>query len=198
MKTVDIKERALAFGRWPTGRVGTATAWFDATLETVTPYFVHQGRLLDLQPDDVFLDVACGTGAFLRWHAAHVQRVAGIDHSAAALSVARRLLAGRLRAGTAEIVEGDVAELPWPDQTFTAVLSNCVDCYPDKQERAFAEMYRVLRPGGRLVVSYNPTERRPNSRPGRLAAAGFTDIHVARLPTLVSARRPQAAAGTRE
>jgi len=35
--------------------------------------------LADLQPDDIFLDVACGTGVFLRRHAAHVQRVAGMD-----------------------------------------------------------------------------------------------------------------------
>ncbi len=193
MKAPNVLERLNTFGRRPTGRLGSALAWFDTALETVAPYFVHQARLLDLQPDDIFLDVACGTGVFLRRHAAHVQWVAGIDHSATNLAVARRLLAERLEAGTAEVVETDVTELPWPDETFTAVLSNCVDCFPDKQQQAFTEMYRVLRPGGRLVVSYNPTERTPNSRPGLLSAAGFTDITVARIPTLVAARKPEPA-----
>jgi ubiquinone/menaquinone biosynthesis C-methylase UbiE len=190
MKTSGIAERAVEFGKWPTGRLGSVMAWFDTALETLTPYFAHQARLLDLQPNDVFLDVACGTGVFLRRHAAHVQQVAGIDHSAANLTVARRQLAERVQAGTAEIVEGDVAALPWPDQTFTAVLCNCVDCFPDKQQHAFTEMFRVLRPGGRLVVSYNPTEPDLNSRPRLLSAAGFTDVTVTRLPTLVVARRP--------
>ncbi len=190
MKTSGIAERAVEFGKWPTGRLGSVMAWLDTAVETLTPYFAHQARLLDLRPDDVFLDVACGTGVFLHRHAAHVQRVAGIDHSAANLAVARRQLAERLQAGTAEIVEGDVAALPWPDQTFTAVLCNCVDCFPDKQQQAFTEMFRVLRPGGRLVVSYNPTEPDLNSRPRLLSAAGFTDVTVTRLPTLVVARRP--------
>ncbi len=188
--TSHLIDRAVAFGRWPRGRLGAAAATFDTVLETLTPYFAHQARLLNLRPDDVFLDVACGTGVFLHKHAADVGHVAGIDHSATNLATARRLLADRLQAGTAEIVEGDVARLPWPDQTFTAVLCNCVDCFPDKQQQAFTEMHRVLRPGGRLVVSYNPFEPDLNSRPALLSTAGFTDITVTRLPTLVTARRP--------
>ena len=89
---------------------------------------------------------------------------AGIDHSDTQIAMARRLLRERLDAGTAELVEGDVTELPWPDQTFTAVLCNCVDCFPDKQQQAFTEMHRVLRPGGRIVVSYNPFS--PTRTPG--------------------------------
>jgi ubiquinone/menaquinone biosynthesis C-methylase UbiE len=193
MKASSITDRALASGRWPTGNLGTMTAWVDTTLEKLTPYFTHQARLLDLRPDDVFLDVACGTGVFLHRHAAHVHRVAGIDHSDTQIAMARRLLRDRLEAGTAELVEGDVTALPWPEETFTAVLCNCVDCFPDKQQQAFTEMHRVLRPGGRIVVSYNPFEPDPNTRPALMSTAGFTDITVARLPTLVMARRPQPA-----
>ena len=191
MKASSITDRALAAGRWPTGTMGTAAAWVGTTLEKLTPYFAHQARLLDLRPDDVFLDVACGTGVFLERHAAQVHRVAGIDHSATQVAMARRLLRPRLEAGTAELVEGDVTALPWPEETFTAVLCNCVDCFPDKQQQAFTEMHRVLRPGGRIVVSYNPFEPDPNTRPALISTAGFTDITVARLPTLIMARRPE-------
>ena len=50
-------------------------------------------------------------------------------------------------------VEGAIEDLPLGEQTADVVLSNCVlNLVPDK-ERAFAEMYRVLRPGGHFCVS---------------------------------------------
>jgi hypothetical protein len=47
--------------------------------------------------------------------------------------------------------------------------------------------------GGRIVVSYNPFEPDPNTQPALMSTAGFTDITVARLPTLVMTRRPEPA-----
>lgn len=108
--------------------------------------------LAHLEPDDVLLDVACGSGLFLRRRAAHVHRVAGLDVSSVQVGLARRLLRQRLDAGSAEIVEGDAAALPWPDGAFSVVTCNCLFCVAEA-ERAVAEMYRVLRPGGRVVVA---------------------------------------------
>ena len=73
---------------------------------------------LDLQPEDVLLDVGCGSAGLLVEQASHVAYVAGLDVSEMQVEMARRRLADRLAAGTAEIVLGDAAALPWEDGRF--------------------------------------------------------------------------------
>ena len=107
---------------------------------------------LDLTSDDEVLDVACGSGAFLRKHASHVRRVAGLDHSDDLIAFAQRENHERIAAGTAEFVVGDATALPWDDNEFTVVTCNCIDCFAAKTRPALEEMYRVLRPGGRILV----------------------------------------------
>jgi len=50
-------------------------------------------------------------------------------------------------------VVGDAASLPWDADQFTIVTSNCVGCFEAKALPAIEEMYRVLKPGGRAVLS---------------------------------------------
>jgi ubiquinone/menaquinone biosynthesis C-methylase UbiE len=96
---------------------------------------------LQLRPgDDELLDVGCGSGAFLARHASQVRRVAGIDLSDLQIELARRNLGDRIAAGTADIVTGDAAALPWPDGTFTVVTSmETFAAFPDP-EQVLAEM----------------------------------------------------------
>ena len=70
------------------------------------PFHSVMATELDLQPEDELLDVGCGSATMLADHAGHVRYVAGLDISELQLEVARRRLAGRVAAGTAEIVEG--------------------------------------------------------------------------------------------
>lgn len=108
---------------------------------------------LGLQPDDDLLDVGCGSARLLAEQAGGVRHVAGLDASQLQLGMARRRLAERIEAGTAELVEGDVAALPWQDGRFSAVVSlNVLKFVPDP-DGALREMCRVLRPGGRAVVT---------------------------------------------
>jgi ubiquinone/menaquinone biosynthesis C-methylase UbiE len=107
---------------------------------------------LDARADDELLEVACGSGVFLAHHAAHVRFVAGLDRSDLQVDLARRQLADRLAAGTAEIVKGDAADLPWGDERFSAVTCmGSMEAFPEPS-RALAEMLRVLRPGGRVAL----------------------------------------------
>ena len=117
------------------------------------PIYPVMARELDLRPEDDLLEVACGSGVFLATQAAHVQRVAGLDLSDIQVGLARRRLADRIAAGTAEIVKGDAAALPWAGGRFSVVTCmGSVEAFPDPRA-ALAEMHRVLRPGGRIVVS---------------------------------------------
>jgi SAM-dependent methyltransferase len=118
---------------------------------------------LHLTPEDDLLDVACGWGEFLASHASEARRVAGIDVSEEKVALARERLADRIAAGTAEVVRGDAAALPWKEGTFSAVT--CMDAFPffKAPERVLAEALRVLRPGGRMLMQIGMNWR--NGRP---------------------------------
>ena len=117
------------------------------------PLYQVMGDALQLRPDDELLDVACGSGVFLAGQARQVHRVAGVDLSDVQIALAHRRLGGRIAAGTAEIVQGDAGSLPWPDDSFSVVTCmGSFEAFPDPV-KVLAEMFRVLRPRGRLVMN---------------------------------------------
>ena len=107
-----------------------------------------------LAKDDDLLDVACGGGVFLRRYARHVGLVAGIDRSDIQLKIANRVLRERLKEGTAELVKGDAEYLPWEDDRFSVITCILGLEFFTNPQAALAEMWRVLRPGGRLVATF--------------------------------------------
>jgi SAM-dependent methyltransferase len=125
-------------------------------------------RTLTIRSDDDVLDVGCGSGVFLRDWAGHARRIAGLDQSEAMIGEARRQHRARILAETAEFVVGDAASLPWDSDQFTIVTSNCVGCFEAKALPAIQEMYRVLKPGGRAVLT--------EDHRSEMEAAGFTGI----------------------
>jgi SAM-dependent methyltransferase len=132
----------------PLGWIGSRTMHWGSG-----PLYRLVAAALQLQPDDDLLDVGCGSAAFLQQHASGVRHVAGLDLSDPQVEMARRRLADRIAAGTAEIVQGDAGALPWEDARFSAVtcMAAC-EAFPDPG-RALAEIHRVLRPGGRAVLT---------------------------------------------
>jgi SAM-dependent methyltransferase len=135
----------------PSGPLGWVATW-QMAFEHRRVY-ATMARELDLRPDDDLLDVGCGSAAFLERHAAHVRHVAGLDASGIPVGMARRRLADRIAAGTAQIVRADAMAMPWPDDRFSVVTAYVLlEIVPDPL-KALSEMHRVLRPGGRAVFS---------------------------------------------
>lgn len=136
----------LAEGTLP-GRLGS---WINSAMGR--PMYRLVAGALEVGPEDDLLDVACGWGEFLVVHGAQARRVAGIDWSDEKVRLARERLGDRIAAGTAEVVHGDAMALPWDEGTFSAVT--CMDAFPflPDPRRVLAEILRVLRPGGRMVM----------------------------------------------
>ena len=126
--------------------------------------------LTELEPGMAAIDVGTGTGKVAVGLADIVGtfgHVVGVDVSKAMIDQARRANADRIEL---EFVVGDALDLPAEDATFdAATIAFGMRNLPD-YERGFAEMRRVLRPGGRLVCL---EIARPGSLLGRLGRLWF-------------------------
>ena len=92
-------------------------------------------------------------------------RVTGIDMTREMLAKARTA-ATEIGATNVDFVEGEAEHLPFEDETFDVVISNgVIDLIPDK-DAVFAELHRVLVPGGRLQIA-DVTIQNPVSEEGR-------------------------------
>ena len=108
-----------------------------------------------LRPGETVLDLGSGAGndAFIARHEVGPEgRVLGVDMTAEMIAKARGN-AAKLGYDNVEFREGPIEQMPVDAGSVDVVISNCVlNLVPDKG-RAFAEMFRVLRPGGRFCVS---------------------------------------------
>jgi SAM-dependent methyltransferase len=99
------------------------------------------------------LDVGCGAGRALRLAADRGAEVAGLDAAPGLLAYARRRVPG------AEMIQGEIQTLPFPDATFDAVTGFNSFQYAADPGAALREAKRVTAPGGRiLALVWSPAE----------------------------------------
>jgi demethylmenaquinone methyltransferase/2-methoxy-6-polyprenyl-1,4-benzoquinol methylase len=115
--------------------MGNAQLWRAATVRAVDP-----------KSGERILDVAAGTGTSSAALARTGATVIALDFSAGMIEEGRR------RQPKIEFVEGDAEKLPFGDDEFDAVTISFGLRNVEHPKTALAEMYRVLKPGGRLVV----------------------------------------------
>lgn len=117
-------------------------------------------RLAQVKPGDKVLDVGCGTGSLTiaakRW-AGQEGEVHGIDAAPEMIDVARHKA---VQSGVdVDFRVGLIEDIPFPDEQFDVVLNSLMMHHlPDDLKReGFAEMHRVLKPSGHLlVVDFGP------------------------------------------
>jgi arsenite methyltransferase len=114
------------------------------------------------------LDLGCGAGTDSLVAAQMVGpdgSVVGIDMTPEMLAKAQRA-AAEMGAANVEFIEGEIELLPFADESVDVVISNgVIDLLPDK-DTVFAEIYRVLRPGGRIQFA-DVTIQQPVSEEGK-------------------------------
>jgi SAM-dependent methyltransferase len=152
-------------------------------------------ELLDALPAGDVLDAACGTGRYAAYLAARGHRVVGVDSSLEMLDRAR------VRVPRAEFRRGDLNRLPLPDDAVDLVVCGLALAHAPALEPVMAELARVLRPGGHLVISDTHHERilrgsvvkalGPSGEPGLVATYRHTpgDFLRAALPMGLQVRR---------
>lgn len=112
-------------------------------------------RLLDLRTNSSVLEVGCGSGGYALHLAEKVGcRLVGLDINVAGVRNANQLALTRGLASRAHFEQCDVSNnLPFNDKTFDAVFSNDVLCHLPGRPEVLGEIFRVLKPGGRMLFS---------------------------------------------
>jgi SAM-dependent methyltransferase len=105
----------------------------------------------DLRPRGTVLECGCGTGLATGYLLDSAESVHALDFSVRMLDEVRR----KYPEERVTTQQGDLRELPYPDDTFDCVLAANVmqHLVPSEQPRAAAELMRILKPGGRYAVS---------------------------------------------
>jgi len=110
-------------------------------------------------PGSVVVDIGCGRGELLAIAAERGAHAIGIEYSPSAVSLAHRTLALHGVSGRASVVEADARAIPLEDSCadLVTLLDVVEHLAPIELRRTLAEAFRILRPGGRILIHTLPT-----------------------------------------
>ena len=155
--------------------------------------------LCDVPADGEILDIGCGGGANLRRLLERSLRgkATGVDYSTVSVEKSRKVNGKAVSEGRCNVVEASVSDLPFADETFTMATAFETIYFWPAIEKSFAEVLRVLKPGGRFLIvneddglsgnngkwekiidgmhTYTPDELKTH-----LTAAGFRNVTIHR------------------
>ena len=136
----------------PTGVLGSLAGWLMAIANDKPNRLAIEA--LAPGPKDQVLELGFGPGWALRTIVARTLggRVFGVDQSDRMLKQAANMNQAAIAAGRVHLIQGKFSPLPWVDCTFNKVLIVNAAYFFDSQGEDAAEVFRILKPGGRLVV----------------------------------------------
>jgi ubiquinone/menaquinone biosynthesis C-methylase UbiE len=133
------------------GAVNAYDVFAPGTNERLIDMFV---RLSGLPPGARVVDLGCGSGVFANLLQRRGYRCSGVDLSPKMIAIARAKFSG------IEFIEGDIERLPFADASFDGVLLSGVLHHLPDRSRCAAEVFRILRPGGKFVA-FDPNRMNP-------------------------------------
>lgn len=202
-----MAKHALPQPMRPAGMVGRIFGW---TMDLANAA-AFRAAIAEARPGmgDRLLEIGFGTGALVKrlLDSGDVALVAGVDPSPLMVATARRRNRVAVDAGIADLREGTAAALPWPGAYFETALALHSFQFWGEPSADLAEVRRVLRPAGRLILVLrahdsrppawlpNPVSRSGNEIDGTLdllGRSGFVEIEKRGMvgrSTIVTARR---------
>lgn len=148
---------------------------------------------LCLDDNDIYCEIGCGGGALLNMAMAKAQRGAAIDHSNDMVEAAMENNRRSVDEGRLEILQGNAEQLPWESGSFTACASANMFFFVENPGAMLAEVFRVLKPGGRFSMVtmgngllgkitfgwlYSLRTYSDSEMASMLRSAGFSEIRV--------------------
>ena len=172
-----------------------AAIWDETVAEKDAAKLERMAKRLNIKPGSTVLDVGTGTGVFLPFLLSEVGEDGGIVASDFAEEMLKKARAKGFD-GNIDYLQADVTDIPLRDEIFDSVV--CYSSFPHFRDksRALAEINRVMKRGGRLLVCHTssratineihrqtPTVKNDTLPDGDemqslLSAAGFTEIKV--------------------
>lgn len=139
--------------RCPSGVVGWLVG--EQMVRQHRPETTWTVNLLDIQPTDTVLEVGFGAGQGIKLAAAQARdgHVMGIDLSEEMVRTARRRNARSVKDRRVMLSQGNITALSFEDQQFDKIMTIHTVYFWSESSQAFSELYRVLKPDGRLVIT---------------------------------------------
>lgn len=151
-------------------------------------------EMLQLKMTDRVLEIGFGTGKLINKMAgiAGGGIVDGIDFSEEMLKQAMRINQHHISNGIVRLRQGECRELPYKGDSFDKLCSINTLYFWEKPDMYFMEMFRVLKPGGKIAIGFRDGEQfenlnlskaiftmySPDEVAGLLVTAGFSDVRV--------------------
>jgi SAM-dependent methyltransferase len=133
---------------------GSGGAAYDIISESIADSIEHMLNRLQIQPGEVALDLATGTGWTARRLAQKGARVAGMDIGAGVIEAAKQL--ARQQNLGIDFAVGDAEKTELPSDSFDVITSTCGVMFASRPEEIARELARLCRPAGRIGLTTWP------------------------------------------
>ncbi|MEH7885072.1 class I SAM-dependent methyltransferase [Bacillus sp. JJ1609] len=137
----------------PTGAIGSYIG--EKMVRQHQPETIWTLELLELKKEELILELGCGAGYAIKRILENdsVKYIIGLDLSETILKSARLRNRHEINKGRAELVQGNVMQLPFENQQFTRVFSIQSIYFWDHIDETLSEIYRVLKNDGKMVLT---------------------------------------------